>query len=137
MAPKSEPPQQRLKSGTISNQSSAKAWPGPSQSHATQEATGSQDLLLPKLQSVSETLHLLYHRNKNQHRLAHWWRWVGMLRREMLRLSDLVEVAEDVVKGLWGTDVEASSSLREGKEWDPVEERMEWISRAIVPGCWE
>ncbi|MCJ1248324.1 hypothetical protein MMC30_005541 [Trapelia coarctata] len=31
-------------------------------------------------------LHLLYHRNKNQHRLTKWWKWLSMLRRCVAKL---------------------------------------------------
>ena len=33
------------------------------------------------LEEVSHVLQLLYYRNKNQHRLTKWWKWLCMLRR--------------------------------------------------------
>ncbi|KAH7579480.1 Hypothetical protein J6896_04875 [Nakaseomyces glabratus] len=36
-------------------------------------------------------LHLLNHRNKNQHRVATWWKWFNMLRRSV---GDVVEILQ-------------------------------------------
>ncbi|KAH8689709.1 hypothetical protein BGW36DRAFT_433709 [Talaromyces proteolyticus] len=42
------------------------------------------DLL--RVEEVSSKLHLVYHRNKNQHGRSAWWRWLSMLRRTLLKL---------------------------------------------------
>ena len=39
-----------------------------------------------QLQGVSQILHLIHHRNKNQHRHSHWWKWLAMLKRSIARL---------------------------------------------------
>ena len=39
-----------------------------------------------QLQGVSQILHLIHHRNKNQHRHSHWWKWLAMLRRSIAKL---------------------------------------------------
>ncbi|KAJ5675893.1 hypothetical protein N7462_008790 [Penicillium macrosclerotiorum] len=37
--------------------------------------------------AVHAMLQLIYHRNKNQHRRAKWWRWLSLLRRTTLDLG--------------------------------------------------
>jgi ribonuclease MRP protein subunit RMP1 len=41
---------------------------------------------LSRVEEVSSKIHLIYHRNKNQHGPAAWWRWLSMLRRTLLKL---------------------------------------------------
>jgi len=38
------------------------------------------------LEADERILHLVYHRNKNQHRLAKWWKWLSMLKRSVANL---------------------------------------------------
>jgi ribonuclease MRP protein subunit RMP1 len=38
------------------------------------------------LEAVSGVMQLVYYRNKNQHRLAKWWKWLSMLRRCVQKL---------------------------------------------------
>lgn len=38
------------------------------------------------LEADGRILHLLYHRNRNQHRLAKWWKWLSLLRRSVANL---------------------------------------------------
>ncbi|PGG98554.1 hypothetical protein GX51_06750 [Blastomyces parvus] len=45
-----------------------------------------QQTALPQsstLKPIHITLHLLHHRNKNQHRPTKWWKWLAMLKRSM------------------------------------------------------
>ncbi|KAJ5755297.1 hypothetical protein N7533_004840 [Penicillium manginii] len=42
-----------------------------------------------EIQSVRSILHLIYHRNKNQHQKAKWWRWLSMLKRTVSVLASL------------------------------------------------
>ncbi|CAI7583434.1 unnamed protein product [Penicillium pancosmium] len=42
-----------------------------------------------EIQSVRSVLHLIYHRNKNQHQKAKWWRWLSMLKRTVSVLASL------------------------------------------------
>ena len=39
-----------------------------------------------ELQEVTKLLQLIFHRNKNQHHLAKWWKWLSMLKRCLLKL---------------------------------------------------
>jgi ribonuclease MRP protein subunit RMP1 len=41
---------------------------------------------LKLLRDESDLLHLLFHRNKNQHRLLKWWQWLSTLRRNLTKL---------------------------------------------------
>ncbi|OXV11279.1 hypothetical protein Egran_00961 [Elaphomyces granulatus] len=41
---------------------------------------------LSKIHELYSTLHLIFHRNKNQHGNTRWWKWLSMLRRLVLRL---------------------------------------------------
>ncbi|KAJ5570356.1 uncharacterized protein N7459_009786 [Penicillium hispanicum] len=42
-----------------------------------------------EIRAVHSVLHLIYHRNKNQHRQAKWWRWLSLLKRTTLKLGSL------------------------------------------------
>jgi ribonuclease MRP protein subunit RMP1 len=44
-----------------------------------------------ELHSISQILHLTHHRNKNQHRLAKWYKSFSMLRRHVSKLSSELE----------------------------------------------
>jgi hypothetical protein len=71
------------------------------------------------LHEVDRLLHLIYHRNKNQHRGQKWWKWVGMLRRSIGKLL-----------------------VFEGQDWRKREEEREktcrerWVREMILPGAW-
>jgi ribonuclease MRP protein subunit RMP1 len=39
-----------------------------------------------ELNEVSNLLHVIFHRNKNQHRPTKWWKWFAMLRRSVNHL---------------------------------------------------
>ncbi|CCD26018.2 Rmp1p NDAI_0G02430 [Naumovozyma dairenensis CBS 421] len=49
-----------------------------------------KDLYL-KLHQEFRILHLLYHRNKNQHRLSIWWKRFNMLKRNCAQVIELIE----------------------------------------------
>ncbi|KAJ5491596.1 hypothetical protein N7539_003163 [Penicillium diatomitis] len=40
-----------------------------------------------EIRAVHDILHLVYHRNKNQHRHAKWWKWLSQLKRTALDLG--------------------------------------------------
>lgn len=40
------------------------------------------------LKEESTILKSLYHRNKNQHRRARWWKYLDILKREIVRIID-------------------------------------------------
>ncbi|KAG0648282.1 RNA-processing rmp1 [Hyphodiscus hymeniophilus] len=44
-----------------------------------------------ELHSINQILHLTHHRNKNQHRLAKWWKSFSMLRRNLSKLFKELE----------------------------------------------
>lgn len=49
---------------------------------------------LVQLRAISTSLHLLYHRNKNQHRQSKWWKWLTMLRRNVIKLSQELQKSQ-------------------------------------------
>lgn len=47
-------------------------------------STGGTNILVmdqQELSSIHSVLHLIYHRNKNQHQRAKWWKWLAALKR--------------------------------------------------------
>ncbi|KAF7511363.1 hypothetical protein GJ744_004928 [Endocarpon pusillum] len=72
-----------------------------------------------ELREVDHQLHLIYRRNKNQHRLQKWWKWVGLLRRSIKKLLAF-----------------------EGRGWIRREEEKEkehlerWVREVLIPGAW-
>ncbi|RAK96425.1 uncharacterized protein BO80DRAFT_429055 [Aspergillus ibericus CBS 121593] len=40
-----------------------------------------------KVSAVHSILHLIFHRNKNQHRGTKWWKWLSILKRDTLKLA--------------------------------------------------
>ncbi|QLG73885.1 hypothetical protein HG535_0F03970 [Zygotorulaspora mrakii] len=44
-----------------------------------------------KLLQEFRLLHLLYHRNKNQHRVAHWWRYINILKRNCSEVLEVIQ----------------------------------------------
>ncbi|RPB16048.1 hypothetical protein P167DRAFT_602707 [Morchella conica CCBAS932] len=69
-------------------------------------------LPLTDLQPESDLLHLLFHRNKNQHRSGKWWKWFGMLRRNIRKL------------------------LHPSAEDGDANKRVEYMRRVLVPSCY-
>ena len=52
---------------------------------------------LKLLRDDLDLIHLLFHRNKNQHRLLKWWQWIATLRRNLSKLlfeHDLITTAK-------------------------------------------
>ncbi|KAL2067877.1 hypothetical protein VTL71DRAFT_15975 [Oculimacula yallundae] len=115
----------------------------------------SNDTPLQALQSISQLLHLTHHRNKNQHRLAKWYKAFSVLRRQVGKLVNEVETLERVVKfsSTGGEDGKAGRKGRkeEGEREDgkgreeskyvlaareKVEERVEFMEEWVVPKCY-
>lgn len=46
-----------------------------------------------EISAVHSVLHLIYHRNKNQHQRAKWWKWLSTLKRTTLDLESLDSAA--------------------------------------------
>jgi ribonuclease MRP protein subunit RMP1 len=79
-----------------------------------------------ELQSISQILHLTHHRNKNQHRLAKWWRAFSMLRRNISKLSTELDT------NIQYTALSAKSKKTiESREI--VERRVEFLEDHLVP----
>ena len=66
------------------------------------------------LKTVHRTLHLLHHRNRNQHRRAHFWKWLSMTKR---CVGSLI------------TELEANDKSRS-------EARILYIKDIILPNCY-
>lgn len=58
-------------------------------------AISEMDMEVTQLQAATHTLHLLYHRNKNQHRHSKWWKWFSMLKRCVSRLLHEVQIKDN------------------------------------------
>ncbi|KAJ5719567.1 hypothetical protein N7493_007145 [Penicillium malachiteum] len=48
-----------------------------------------------EISAVHSILHLIYHRNKNQHKSTKWWKWLSMLKRTTAELGSLDAVAAE------------------------------------------
>ncbi|KAJ5107553.1 hypothetical protein N7456_004228 [Penicillium angulare] len=46
-----------------------------------------------EIAAVHSILHLVYHRNKNQHQRAKWWKWLAILKRSAADLRSVDSVA--------------------------------------------
>ncbi|KAJ5279898.1 hypothetical protein N7478_005270 [Penicillium angulare] len=46
-----------------------------------------------EIAAVHSILHLVYHRNKNQHQRAKWWKWLAILKRSTADLRSVDSVA--------------------------------------------
>lgn len=66
------------------------------------------------LEIDARMLHLTYHRNKNQHRLAKWWKWLSMLRRCVAKLL---------------LDLQSDDGLRASL-------RAEYMREILLPRCY-
>ncbi|KAI9049528.1 hypothetical protein LZ554_006557 [Drepanopeziza brunnea f. sp. 'monogermtubi'] len=109
--------------------------PGPKQqpsSHPHPSATPLQELT-----SISQLLHLTHHRNKNQHRLAKWYKPFSQLRRQVGRLLpelEALEVAERFsVSGNENGEAEGKY-VRAARE--RVERRVCFLEEWIVEKCY-
>lgn len=57
--------------------------------------TVASSTVLEELRNEYNLLHLIYHRNHNQHRQAHWWRYLNMLRRHIRKILLLLVDVEN------------------------------------------
>ncbi|KAK2861103.1 hypothetical protein FQN49_004538 [Arthroderma sp. PD_2] len=82
------------------------------------------------IRSIHRTLHLLYHHNKNQHRLTKWWKWLSMLKRWTLNLAfeiGKIENFEDVLDGNGNKDEHPFAAV-----W----KIMSYLRDELVPRCY-
>ena len=56
-----------------------------------------------EIRAVHSMLHLVFHRNKNQHQRAKWWKWLSLLKHTTL----------DLAQSLDGARLSAAESHRE------------------------
>ena len=48
--------------------------------------------MIVEIRKILDILTLLHHRNKNQHRQAHWWKWLSMLKRCLQKLAHELQI---------------------------------------------
>lgn len=82
---------------------------------------------LKELSSIIQILHLTYHRNKNQHRLAKWWKEFSQLRRNVMKFSHEIE-QESKLKSLESKHAEAARIA--------VEQRVAFLEESLIPSCY-
>ncbi|KLJ08908.1 hypothetical protein EMPG_15671 [Blastomyces silverae] len=80
------------------------------------------------LKSIHITLHLLYHRNKNQHRGTKWWKWLAMLKRSMSALLRAVR--------RWEWEWDEGDGDEDGGFRAKVLEMMRYMHVYVVPRCY-
>lgn len=73
------------------------------------------------LKEVYMTLHLVYHRNKNQHRNSKWWKWLSILKRSTLKLAMDVEELDN--------DIDGTIESR-------IKTRARYLLSEVVPKCY-
>lgn len=92
---------------------------------------------LTSLTAVDELLTLANHRNKNQHRLAKWWKEFSQLRRH---IGKLIYELSDPRLGLQFESVAPrkkkpkSDKAKESRE--RVEQRVEFLGDVLIPECY-
>lgn len=72
------------------------------------------DMKITQLQTATHTFHLLYHRNKNQHRHSKWWKCFSTLKRCVSKLK---------------YEVQTGDSLR-------AQARVKHMNQVLVPRCY-
>ncbi|CZT46210.1 uncharacterized protein RSE6_06609 [Rhynchosporium secalis] len=90
------------------------------------------DAPLQELTSISQLLHLTHHRNKNQHRLAKWWKAFSVLRRQVGRLVAEVETLERAVKFSSGASLGEKSRKKGIRKQLEKEEESKAFSNVIA-----
>ncbi|SLM35772.1 hypothetical protein LPUS_05131 [Lasallia pustulata] len=81
---------------------------------STVAAQMEREVKLGALQEASKLIHLLYHRNKNQHHHALWWKWLSMLQRSVAKLTRALEE----------------------KRREQATTRMKHMRDVLLPGCY-
>lgn len=78
------------------------------------EAIPQQSVL--EVQEISNLLHLIHYRNKNQHRRAKWWKGFSMFRREVRRVLELSTPEGEELERKGKGSFQRRKQLREGNE---------------------
>ncbi|PBP20535.1 putative ribonuclease mrp protein subunit rmp1 [Diplocarpon rosae] len=112
---------------------------------STPSKASSDPSLVQDLQELSQLLHLTHHRNKNQHRLAKWYKPFSQLRRQLLKLIAEAEVLETALKFSTSSvpakieEREQARGKEKGKYVKAAEEtvgmRVRFLEEMIVPKC--
>jgi ribonuclease MRP protein subunit RMP1 len=76
---------------------------------------------------INSTLHLLYHRNKNQHRTAKWFKSLAMLKRWTHRLADAIERVERAIEN-YDDQLQEEEAMR-----DEVAGIIAHLAKELVP----
>ena len=142
-------------------------------SHATENSPSTiqpsprpKDVNESKLQSLHETTTLLdqiWRRNRNQHRTQHWWKDLGLLRRNLKRLTGLLENVLDSKGGIGtktghrskeseanGHDTKPRTQIQTLSEAQQTRLRLSrlttlefqihtletWLREILLPRCW-
>jgi len=84
---------------------------------------------LEELHSISQILHLTHHRNKNQHRLAKWYKSFNLLRRHVSKLSSELET------NIQYTTLSAKAK-RTIESREIVEARVAFLEDVLIGRCW-
>jgi ribonuclease MRP protein subunit RMP1 len=84
---------------------------------------------IEELTSIHQILHLTHHRNKNQHRLAKWYKSFSQLRRHASKLLTELETLETFI-------ALSAKSKKTEEARDAVEKRVEFLERWLVPRCY-
>ena len=72
-----------------------------------------------KLQAIHSLLHLVFHRNKNQHANSKWWKWLSLLKRTTLKLATAF------------ADLEAFNTLEIS-----IDSYKQYLRAHVVPRCY-
>lgn len=85
-----------------------------------------------KLLSIHTLLHLIHHRNKNQHGNTKWWKWLAILNRSVSKLVRAAEVEAE--------ESRVYHSPRESKSRSTgpvdVDGYKEYLARHVIPRCY-
>ena len=79
---------------------------------------------IEQVSAVHSMLHLVFHRNKNQHGRTRWWKWLSILKRLTLNLAKSLEQ-------------KFSLSYGENDENDPpVDMYKRHLAMHVAPRCY-
>jgi ribonuclease MRP protein subunit RMP1 len=106
--------------------------------------------VLQKLQTINQTLHLLHHRNKNQHRRSKWYKYFSLLRRHLCKLAfEICELKNRETQPILklstfsapGAGVAAAKEAADREERieflrERIEQRKSFLRSVVVPGAY-
>ncbi|KAF8859625.1 hypothetical protein BDZ45DRAFT_673166 [Acephala macrosclerotiorum] len=81
------------------------------------------------LHEINQLLHLIHHRNKNQHRLLKWYKPFSILRRNIAKLHSEVEILETAEK-FSSKGGKGEKYVKEARE--VVEDRVEFLGERVL-----